>query len=128
MSLTPPDIPELDDVPPIARSALWVRAVMRSTMSPVTHTAGIAALAVLAGGGAYAGTILFGATGFAAAGLCGLVAAWFVFFKVIVPLDARRQVRVVKQEANWEEEFGAAIRAHDKIQRVIAADRHRQRT
>jgi hypothetical protein len=114
MSQIAPDIPELEHLHEIVRPFVWTRAMMRAIRSPGTHAIGMTCLA-LAGVAIVWGLRTRGWMGAAAVALVGVPAAVTMFFKFIIPWQARRWLPVVEKEVDWDRELGEAMRAHDQI-------------
>jgi hypothetical protein len=58
--------------------------------------------------------------GAAAVALVGVSAAVTMFFKFIIPWQARRWLPVVEKEVDRNQELGEVMRAHDQIKSIAS--------
>ena len=120
MSQIAPDIPELAHIPEVVRPFLWTRATVRAAGSMPLQLGGLAFFGVCTASGVYVGWRMLDAFGGFAGGLIGGGSAMSVFFKLFLPLQARRVLSIVEKEGDWAAEFAEVIRAHDRLQALIA--------
>lgn len=125
MTQIAPEIPELATIPELARPMVWTRAMMRAVRSPETHLMGVGAVATCAGAGAAAGLWTLGLTGALGGGLLGGAIGFYLFFRFVLPWQARRLIPTVEKDVEWTAELGDAIRAQERIKSIVAADKHR---
>ena len=124
MSRIAPDIPELSHLPELVRPVVWTRAMMRSVSAPATLGLALAVAIVLFFGGVLAGARTGGWLGVLVGGGLGVVAAIYLYLRVLVPWQARRLLPLVLKEQDWTAAFGDAVRAQDRIKAVIARGQH----
>jgi hypothetical protein len=120
MSQIAPDIPELAHIPEVIRPFLWTRATMRAAGSVTLQLGGLVFLSVCTAAGNYAGWRMLNAFGAFAGGLISGGAAISVFFKLFLPWQTRRLLSLVEKERDWATDFAEVIRAHDRLQALIA--------
>src|SRR5262245_49368516 len=92
MSRIAPDIPELEPVPEVLRSVVYMRALNGAIRSPLTWVIGGLAIGAGVGIGATEGRALFGTAGAAIGTALGALATLWCFFRLILPWRARRLV------------------------------------
>jgi hypothetical protein len=120
MSQIAPDIPELAHIPEVIRPFLWTRATVRAAGSMTIQLGGLVFFGVCTAAGVYVGWRTLDAFGAFAGGLVGGGSAMSVFFKLFLPWQARRFLSLVEKEGDWATEFADVIRAHDRLQALIA--------
>ena len=90
MSQIAPDLPEFRDVPHAARGILYMGALAAAIRSPAVVIAGAVLLVLAPTIGATQGYRALGILGAAIGVLLGVVAAAGVFYKIVLPWQARR--------------------------------------
>jgi hypothetical protein len=120
MSQIAPDIPELAHIPEVIRPFLWTRAMMRAAGSISIQLGGLVFFGVCTAAGIYLGWRALNGFGAFAGGLVGGGSAMSVFFKLFLPWQARRLLSLIEKEGDWATEFADVIRAHDRLQALIA--------
>ena len=120
MSQIAPDIPELAHIPEVVRPFLWTRATIRAAGSMSVRLGGPASFVVCTWVGIYLGWQAFEAFGAFAGGLFGAAAAISVLFRLLLPWQTRRLLSLVEKERDWATEFAEVIRAHERLQSLVA--------
>jgi hypothetical protein len=120
MSQIAPDIPELAHIPEVVRPFVWTRATMRAAGSASIQLGGLVFCGVCAAAGISVGWRMLDAFGAFAGGMLAAGSALSVLFKLFLPWQTRRLLSVVEKERDWATEYADAIRAHDRIQALIA--------
>jgi hypothetical protein len=120
MSQIAPDIPELAHIPEVVRPLLWTRATVRAARSMTMQLGGFVFFGVCTAAGVYVGWQALGALAAFAGGLVAGGSAISVLFKLFLPLQTRRFLSLVEKERDWATEFAEVIRAHDRLQALIA--------
>ena len=126
MSQIAPDIPELEHLPLVVRPFIYTRAVMRATRSGVTLLLGLVTFLVLTATGASAGARFLGAPGSVLGGTIAAVLAIYLFFRAVIPWQARRTIAAVERETDRRVEFRDLIDAQDRFSRGVDAYKERE--
>ena len=100
--------------------------MMRAIRSGEAWLAGLLVLVGTGSIGVAAGFRMLGVPGAVGGGVAGVCAAMYVFFRVVVQWKARRLLPIVEREMNVTAEFGEAIRAQDRLKRIVAEDSGRR--
>ena len=59
-------------------------------------------------------------------GLAGAALAVYTFFRVLVPWQTRRVIRIVEREIDWKTEYRELMDGHDEFTRVVDAHKKRE--
>jgi hypothetical protein len=96
-----PDIPELDGIPEVLRSGIWMRAYTRALSRRSTWAWGLSSVAISGWGCGFLGDQIADVMGAVLGGLAGFVIGSAFFVRVILEWRARRLVPEVRNEAGW---------------------------
>jgi hypothetical protein len=96
-----PDIPELEGIPEVLRSGIWMQAYLRALGRGTTWMLGLLCLAVCAGLCGLLGYRVANILGAVLGTVAGLVVGLVLIVRVIIEWQARRLVPVVRAAAGW---------------------------
>ena len=126
MSQIAPDIPEFRDVPYAARGMLYMGALAAAFRSPAVLIAGAVLLLLTPAIGGTEGYRLFGILGAVIGVLLGVLTAATVFYKIVLPWQARRLLVTLLRETD-PRTYQDIGRTSEGIARMISAYRQREK-
>src|SRR5688572_21063117 len=125
MSQIAPDIPEFRDVPHAARGILYMGALAAAIRSPAVLISGASLLMLAPAFGGTQGYRLLGIVGALIGVTLGVVAAATVFFKIVLPWQARRLLVTLLRETD-PRTYQDIGRTSEAIGRMAGAYRQRE--
>jgi hypothetical protein len=126
MSQLFPDVPELEAVPPVLRSGLWMRAYRLAFFSPQTWVLAFAWTATGTCVGAILGYRLLGALGAFLLGVTVMCAAAYLFLRILLQWLARMRLAQVQSEAGWAAQEERLVITSNKTDALLAEQRRRE--
>jgi hypothetical protein len=126
MSQIHPDIPELEGVPHVLRSRIWLRAERLALFSP--QALGLALVWMAAGttAGALLGFRLLSTWGAMLMGAAAMCLAGWLFLRYALQWLARRRLPEVQREASWTAEDHRLVGIAKEFDAVVAEYNRRE--
>lgn len=126
MSQIAPDLPEFRDVPYAARGMLYMGALAAAIRSPAVLIAGVGLIVLAPAIGGTQGYRLLGIPGALIGVLLGLLAAATLFYKIVLPWQARRLLVTLLRETD-PRTYQDIGRTSEAIARMAGAYRQREK-